>query len=97
MFDTMKGPLAAELAKIREAGLYKGERVIASPQGAAVRLEDGLVYTEPSEWHYPPRHALGAALLAAGTALYVNGQVMFGAGGWMLAGITLLWMLAQGR
>jgi tetratricopeptide (TPR) repeat protein len=32
----------------------------------AVRLEDGLVYTEPSEWHYPPRHALGAALLAAG-------------------------------
>ena len=32
----------------------------------AVRLEDGLVYTEPAEWHYPPRHALGAALLAAG-------------------------------
>ena len=32
----------------------------------AVRLEDGLVYTEPSEWHYPPRHALGAALLDAG-------------------------------
>ena len=32
----------------------------------AVRLEDGLVYTEPSEWHYPPRQALGAVLLAAG-------------------------------
>jgi predicted Zn-dependent protease len=32
----------------------------------AVRLEDALVYTEPSEWHYPPRLALGAALLAAG-------------------------------
>ena len=32
----------------------------------AVRLEDGLVYTEPSEWHYPPRHALGAVLLEAG-------------------------------
>jgi tetratricopeptide (TPR) repeat protein len=32
----------------------------------AVRLEDGLVYTEPAEWHYPPRHALGAVLLAAG-------------------------------
>jgi predicted unusual protein kinase regulating ubiquinone biosynthesis (AarF/ABC1/UbiB family) len=38
-----------------------------------------------------------AALLAAGTVLYVNGQAMFGAGGWALAGITLLWMLAQGR
>ena len=32
----------------------------------AVRLEDGLVYTEPAEWHYPPRQALGAVLLAAG-------------------------------
>jgi tetratricopeptide (TPR) repeat protein len=32
----------------------------------AVRLEDALVYTEPSEWHYPPRLALGAILLEAG-------------------------------
>ncbi|MGH9933208.1 MAG: tetratricopeptide repeat protein [Pyrinomonadaceae bacterium] len=32
----------------------------------AVRLEDALVYTEPAESHYPPRHALGAVLLAAG-------------------------------
>jgi tetratricopeptide (TPR) repeat protein len=35
----------------------------------AVRLEDGLVYTEPYEWHYPPRHALGAALLDAGRSM----------------------------
>jgi tetratricopeptide (TPR) repeat protein len=34
----------------------------------AVRLEDSLVYTEPSEWHYPPRQALGAVLLEAGRA-----------------------------
>ena len=32
----------------------------------AVRLEDALVYTEPAEWHYPPRQALGAVLLDAG-------------------------------
>ena len=32
----------------------------------AVRLEDALVYTEPAETHYPPRHALGAILLEAG-------------------------------
>jgi tetratricopeptide (TPR) repeat protein len=31
----------------------------------AVRLEDSLVYTEPSEFHYPPRLALGAILLEA--------------------------------
>ena len=34
----------------------------------AVRMEDALVYTEPSEWHYPPRHLLGALLLQAGRA-----------------------------
>jgi len=34
----------------------------------AVRLEEALVYTEPSEWALPPRHALGAVLLAAGRA-----------------------------
>ncbi len=34
----------------------------------AVRLEDALVYTEPYEFHYPPRHALGAILLAANRA-----------------------------
>jgi len=32
----------------------------------AVRFEDALVYTEPSEFHYPPRQALGATLLEAG-------------------------------
>ncbi|HEX3279827.1 MAG TPA: hypothetical protein VHR36_01235 [Pyrinomonadaceae bacterium] len=31
----------------------------------AVRLEDALVYTEPAEFHFPPRHALGAVLLEA--------------------------------
>jgi len=32
----------------------------------AIRYEDALVYTEPAEWHYPPRLALGAILLEAG-------------------------------
>ncbi len=32
----------------------------------AVRLEDALVYTEPSEWAFPVRHSLGAVLLEAG-------------------------------
>jgi tetratricopeptide (TPR) repeat protein len=31
----------------------------------AVRLEEALVYTEPAEWHYPPRQALAAVLLEA--------------------------------
>jgi tetratricopeptide (TPR) repeat protein len=34
----------------------------------AVRLEDSLLYNEPPSWHYPIRHTLGAALLAANRA-----------------------------
>jgi glycine C-acetyltransferase len=41
MFDKMKPHLQAELAKIREGGLWKEERVLASAQGAEVTLADG--------------------------------------------------------
>lgn len=53
--------LSGELAAVRK--VY--DKAIAHLD-RAVRLEDSLVYTEPSEWHYPPRHALGAVLLEAG-------------------------------
>ncbi|HXD84535.1 MAG TPA: aminotransferase class I/II-fold pyridoxal phosphate-dependent enzyme, partial [Rudaea sp.] len=33
--------LAAELESIREAGLYKTERVIATPQSASIKTSDG--------------------------------------------------------
>jgi len=32
----------------------------------AVRMQDGLMYTEPPDWYYPVRHSLGAVLLEAG-------------------------------
>ena len=41
MFDKLKPHLRDELAKIREAGLWKEERVLASAQGPIVRLADG--------------------------------------------------------
>jgi glycine C-acetyltransferase len=41
VFDAMKPQLEAELQKIRDAGLWKDERVLASPQGPEVRLADG--------------------------------------------------------
>ena len=41
MFDAMKPVLEAELQRIRDGGLWKQERVIASPQGPEVTLEDG--------------------------------------------------------
>jgi tetratricopeptide (TPR) repeat protein len=55
--------LAGEIAAAR--GNYDG--ALAHLE-RAVRLEDSLVYTEPSEFHYPPRHALCAVLLEAGRA-----------------------------
>jgi tetratricopeptide (TPR) repeat protein len=67
----------------------------------AVRLEDGLVYTEPSEWHYPPRHALGAVLLAAGRpaeaeTVYWDDLRRNADNGWALFGLAQA-LRAQGR
>ena len=53
--------LAAEIAAAR--GQY--DAAIAHLD-RAVRFEDALVYTEPAEWHYPPRLALGAILIESG-------------------------------
>ncbi len=58
----------------------------------AIRLDDGLVYTEPSEWHYPPRQALGAALLDAGRAaeaetVYWQDLQRWPDNGWSLFGL----------
>lgn len=41
MFDTLKPQLQKELADIREAGLYKEERIITSPQGAEITVSTG--------------------------------------------------------
>ena len=41
MYGKLKGELEAKLAQIRTEGLYKGERVIATPQGALIRTAQG--------------------------------------------------------
>jgi tetratricopeptide (TPR) repeat protein len=53
--------LAGEIAAAR--GAY-GTAISALER--AVRLDDALVYTEPTEFMFPPRLALGAILLQAG-------------------------------
>ena len=40
MYSAVKDQLASELDEIRAAGLYKGERVIGTPQSANVRVGD---------------------------------------------------------
>jgi tetratricopeptide (TPR) repeat protein len=59
----------------------------------AVRLEEGLVYTEPSEWHFPPRLALGAVLLEAGrpreaATVYWQNLRRHPENGWALQGLV---------
>ncbi len=68
---------------------------------AAVRLEDGLTYTEPEEWHFPPRLALGAVLLAAGRAgeaetVYWEDLRRHPGNGWALRGLAEA-LAAQGK
>jgi glycine C-acetyltransferase len=41
MFEQMKPVIEAELQKIKDGGLWKGERVLTSPQGPEVTLADG--------------------------------------------------------
>jgi glycine C-acetyltransferase len=41
MYSTLKQKLEKELQAIREAGLYKSERIITSPQGAVITTSDG--------------------------------------------------------
>ena len=41
MYKTLKPALTAELAAIKEAGLYKQERIITTPQGADIKVSTG--------------------------------------------------------
>ena len=41
MYQEFKSYLQTELTTIEEAGLYKNERIIVSPQGAMIRVADG--------------------------------------------------------
>lgn len=59
----------------------------------AARLEDALVYTEPSEWVFPVRHSLGAVLLEAGRpaeaeTVYWDDLKTNRENGWALTGLV---------
>src|SRR3546814_305494 len=41
MYKTLQPALQQELQAIKDAGLYKDERVIVTPQGADIRVEGG--------------------------------------------------------
>jgi hypothetical protein len=92
---TVRLPRIAELTLQADLALAEG-----APQVAVARLreataiEDALEYDEPHLWLAPTRHALGAALLAAGQpgqALQVYGDDLrhYPNNGWSLGGLSL--------
>jgi len=67
----------------------------------AVKFEDSLTYTEPPDWPYPTRQALGAVLLQAGRApeaevVYWDDLRQHPANGWSLYGLAES-LKAQGK
>ena len=45
MYDKIKPQLQTAIKEIKDAGLYKNERIITSPQGADIKLSDGREVT----------------------------------------------------
>ena len=93
--------IAPEVLAGEIAAAKKDYDVAVSHLERAVRLEDALVYTEPAEWHYPPRQALASILLAAGRA--AEAETVYWAdlkrnrnNGWSLFGVAQA-LQAQGK
>ncbi len=81
---TLKADIAAAEGRAADAVALLAE---------AVAVEDALVYDEPHLWLAPARHALGAALLAAGrhddaARVYREDLAHYPANGWSLAGLA---------
>lgn len=43
MYGALKGLLVAELASIKDAGLFKAEPIILGPQAVRIKVKDGEV------------------------------------------------------
>ena len=41
MYDSLQAKLTEELSEIKEAGLFKNERIITTPQGANIQTNKG--------------------------------------------------------
>lgn len=79
----LHGEMAASEKRFSDAVIYLQE---------AVKLEDGLNYTEPKDWYLPPRQVLGAILMLAGNSgqaerVYRQDLVYHPQNGWSLFGL----------
>ncbi|NLT03660.1 MAG: glycine C-acetyltransferase [Bacteroidales bacterium] len=76
MYQSFKDFLQDELDGIREAGLYKNERIIVSPQEAVIRLKDGRQVLNFCANNYLGLSNHPALIEAAGNALRERGYGM---------------------
>ncbi|MFO1414223.1 MAG: hypothetical protein U1F10_10030 [Burkholderiales bacterium] len=84
----------AQLTLAADIALAEGRAGAALPLlREATAIEDALTYDEPHLWLAPSRHALGAALVAAGqyeeaVRVYREDLAHYPANGWSLAGLA---------
>ena len=76
MYGKIKEHLQNELQTIREAGLYKNERLIVSPQGAVIRLASGQEVLNFCANNYLGLSNHPALVEAAASALNTHGHGM---------------------
>lgn len=96
VLDIATHALAGEIAKQRG---NLGDAIVHYEEAA--RLEDSFNYTEPPQWAFPIRHALGDALLRAGrpedaARVYREDLTRFPENGWSLFGLAKA-LRASGR
>ena len=70
---TIKNALEQELQDLREAGLFKSERIIASPQGAEIALTSGKEVLNFCANNYLGLSAHPAVIEAAKDAIDTHG------------------------
>lgn len=76
MYKTLKPALEKELAAIKEAGLYKEERIIVTPQGADIKVSTGQEVTNFCANNYLGLSSDPAVLEAAKKAIDTHGYGM---------------------
>lgn len=76
MYKTLKPALEKELAAIKEAGLYKEERIIVTPQGADIKVSTGQEVTNFCANNYLGLSSDPAVVEAAKKAIDTHGYGM---------------------
>ena len=76
MYTSFKDHLTKELADIKEAGLYKNERIIVSPQGAEIKVNTGKEVLNFCANNYLGLSNNPQLIAAAKTALDTHGYGM---------------------